>query len=113
MPEIYLSVVIPAYNEEKRIAATLRDVADYLGKQNFASEIILMDDGSSDQTVKVARDLNISALRIVDNPGNHGKGYVVRQGMLEARGAYRLFMDADNSTKIQEIEKFWPYFKKG
>ncbi|MDP2917941.1 MAG: glycosyltransferase family 2 protein [bacterium] len=113
MSEIYLSVVIPAYNEEKRIAVTLRDVADYLGKQNFKSEIILMDDGSGDQTVKVARDLNIPSLRVVDNPENHGKGYVVRQGMLEAQGAYRLFMDADNSTRISEMEKFWPYLKDG
>ncbi|MFA4880938.1 MAG: dolichyl-phosphate beta-glucosyltransferase [Candidatus Doudnabacteria bacterium] len=113
MPEIHLSVIIPAYNEEKRIAATLRDVNDYLKRQSFESEIFLLDDGSRDKTVEVARSLNIPNLKIIDNPENHGKGYVVRQGMLEARGSYRLFTDADNSTKISELEKFWPYFQEG
>lgn len=113
MSEIYLSVIIPAYNEEKRIAATLRDVNDYFKRQSFESEILLLDDGSRDKTVEVARSLNIPNLKIIDNPENHGKGYVVRQGMLEARGSYRLFTDADNSTKISELEKFWPYFQEG
>ncbi len=113
MPEIHLSVIIPAYNEEKRIAATLRDVNDYLKRQSFESEILLLDDGSRDKTVEVARSLDIPNLKVIDNPENHGKGYVVRQGMLEARGSYCLFTDADNSTKISELEKFWPYFQNG
>ncbi|MDD5627169.1 MAG: glycosyltransferase family 2 protein [Patescibacteria group bacterium] len=113
MPEIHLSVIIPAYNEEKRIAATLRDIYDYLKKQSFESEILLLDDGSRDKTVEVARSLDIPNLKVIDNSENHGKGYVVRQGMLEARGSYRLFTDADNSTKISELEKFWPYFQNG
>lgn len=109
----YLSVIIPAYNEETRIAATLKDVAQYLAKQSFISEIILINDGSSDKTIEVARALRIPNLKILDNPENHGKGYVVKQAMVAAQGEYRLFMDADNSTKISEIENFWPYFKEG
>ncbi len=113
MLEIHLSVIVPAYNEEKRIAATLRDINDYLKKQAWASEILLLNDGSHDKTAEVARSLNIPNLKIIDNPENHGKGYVVREGMLNAKGAYRLFMDADNSTRISELEKFWPYFQEG
>lgn len=109
----YLSVIIPAYNEEKRIAQTLRNVNDYLEKQKFPSETIVVDDGSQDKTLEVVRSLNIPRLKIIENQENHGKGYVVRQAMLQACGQYRLFMDADNSTKIKEIENFWPYFQEG
>ncbi len=111
--KIHLSVVLPAYNEEKRIAETLRDLDDYLGRQKYTSEVVVISDGSSDKTVEVVRGLNISRVRVIDNKENHGKGYVVRQAMLDARGEYRLFMDADNSTKITELENFWPYFNEG
>jgi len=110
--KIHLSVVLPSYNEEKRIAETLRDLDSYLEKQEYTSEIIVISDGSSDKTVEVVNGLNIPRVRVIDNKENHGKGYVVRQAMLEAYGKYRLFMDADNSTKITEIENFWPYFKE-
>lgn len=109
----YLSVIIPAYNEEKRIAATAKDISSYLQKQKYTSEIVVIDDGSADQTVEIVNSLGLPYLRVIDNKENHGKGYVVRQAMLEVKGEYRLFMDADNSTKIVEIEKFWPYFKEG
>jgi len=113
--EVHLSIVIPAYNEEKRISATLLDIDKYLRQQNYDYEIIVVNDGSTDNTVSVVKNLKsqISNLKIIDNKDNHGKGYVVKQGMLEARGEYRLFMDADNSTTINHLEKFWPFIKEG
>jgi len=112
---IYLSVIIPSYNEEKRLPATLKDVGNYLSQQNYESEIIVVSDGSKDKTADAARGLqsNVKNLRIIDNKENHGKGFVVRQGMLEAKGQYRLFMDADNSTPVKYVEKMWPFFKEG
>ncbi|MBI2623919.1 glycosyltransferase family 2 protein [Candidatus Parcubacteria bacterium] len=110
-----LSVVIPAYNEAKRITATLLDVDHYLSRQGYAYEILVMNDGSTDNTVEVVRRFEgtIAHLRLIDNSENNGKGYVVRRGMLESRGAVRLFTDADNSTSIDHIEQFWPYFDEG
>ncbi len=110
-----LSVVLPAYNEEKRIEATLRDVNAYLSGQSYVSEILVIDDGSKDKTVSLVKNLalTIPRIRLVQNSENHGKGWVVKQGMLEASGDIRVFMDADNSTKINEIEKFLPYFEQG
>lgn len=113
--ETHLSVIIPAYNEEKRISATLLDINGYLKKQPYSYEIIVVSDGSTDKTVEIVKGLTkkINNLRIIDNKKNNGKGYVVRQGMLEALGKYRLFMDADNSTTIDHLEKFWPHIEEG
>jgi len=115
MPNIYLSVIIPAYNEEKRITKTLTNINNYLSKQNYTYEIVVVSDGSKDKTGDVVRELNskIKNLRLIDNTKNHGKGYVVRQGLVEAKGEYRVFTDADNSTSIDHVEKLWPEFKKG
>jgi dolichyl-phosphate beta-glucosyltransferase len=112
---MYLSVIIPAYNEEKRIPRTLAEIDKYLKNQNFDYEIIVVNDGSKDKTGEVVRGMSslIKNLRLIDNKKNHGKGYVVRQGMLQAQGEYRLFTDADNSTSIDQVEKMWPEFKKG
>ncbi len=113
--EIYLSVVIPAYNEEKRIKKTLLEVDKFLSDQNYAYEIIVADDGSSDGTVKLVKNLkeNIKNLIVINNKENHGKGYVVRQGLTEAKGKYRLFMDADNATTIDQVQNLLPFFKEG
>ena len=110
----YLSVIIPAYNEEKRLPATLEEIDKYLSKQDYEYEIIVVSDGSKDKTAEVAMSYvqKIKNLKIIDNKENHGKGYVVRQAMLEATGDYRLFTDADNSTSIDQVEKMWPYFRK-
>jgi len=115
MAEIYLSVIIPAYNEEKRLPKTLREINEYLRKQNFDSEIIVVSDGSTDKTCQVVESLKsqIKNLKLICEKVNRGKGYGVKIGMLNAKGKYRLFTDADNSTPISEIEKFWPEFKKG
>lgn len=113
--EIRLSVVIPAYNEENRIGKTLADFDRYLSKQSYTYEILVVNDGAKDKTADVVRGAmsTVKNLRLIDNKENHGKGYVVRQGMLEAKGQYRLFSDADSSVSIDQIEKFWPYFGQG
>ncbi len=107
----HLSVIIPAYKEEKRISATLLDIDKYLLKQDYDYEIIVVDDGSTDDTVEIVKKLQekVKNLRVIGNKENCGKGCVVKQGMLEAKGEYRLFTDADNSTTIDHLDKFWPF----
>jgi len=112
---MWLSIVIPAYNEEKRIKNTVFKIGDYLAKQNYDYEIIVVNDGSIDKTADVVEEmkLRVANLVIINNQKNHGKGFVVRQGLLNSRGEYRLFLDADGSTSIEEIEKFLPHIKQG
>jgi dolichyl-phosphate beta-glucosyltransferase len=114
MSQIYLSVIIPAYNEEKRLPKTLQSLDGYLRNQNYDYEILVVNDGSKDKTAEVAENLKLKIrnLKLINNKINQGKGAVVKQGMLEAKGEYRLFADADNSTSIDQTEKMWPYFKK-
>ena len=115
MSEPFLSVVIPAYNEEKRLPATLRAVQLYLEKQSYAWEILVVSDGSRDRTVDIVREARLTNPRIelAHYPENRGKGYAVRYGMSRAQGKYCVFMDADNSTTINHVEKFLPWFEKG
>jgi glycosyltransferase involved in cell wall biosynthesis len=105
-----LSIVIPAYDEEKRLPGTLERITSYLksGKWKF-SEVIVVDDGSRDGTVRVAEEFRarVPSVRVLRNPGNRGKGYSVRHGMMEAKGDWTLFTDADLSTPIEELEKVW------
>ncbi len=110
-----LSVIIPAYNEERRLPKTLEDIDKYLSKQSYDYEILVVNDGSKDRTVEVAKSLisKIKNLKVTGYKINQGKGYAVRFGMLEARGEHRLFTDADNSTSINHIEKMWPELKAG
>ena len=110
-----LSVIIPAYNEENRIPKTLREIDKYLKEQSYEYEILVVNDGSRDNTTSVVNELKkeIANLKLIDNKENHGKGYVVRQGMLTALGEYRLFTDADNSTSIDQVEKMWQWFEQG
>lgn len=110
-----LSVVIPAYNEEHRITQTLQYTSDYLKKQAYSYEILVVVDGAKDKTAQVVKNLEgqMANLRAIDNKENHGKGHVVKQGMLEATGDVRIFMDADNSTTIDQIEKFLPFLSQG
>jgi len=112
---MHLSVIIPAYNEEKKLPKTLGEIDDYLRKQNYDSEIIVVSDGSKDKTVEVAKNLmsEIKNLRVIEFKKNQGKGFGVKEGMLGALGNFRLFTDADNSTPIFQIEKMWPEFEKG
>lgn len=112
---MYLSVIIPAYNEEKRISTTLLAVDAFLSRQNYQFEILVVSDGSKDKTTEMVNGLKgqIKNLKLIDEKINHGKGWAVRRGMLEALGEYRLFMDADNSTTIDQLNNFLPYLNQG
>ena len=101
----YLSIVIPAYNESRRIKKTLNYIYGYLKKQKYSFEIIVVNDGSRDNTVKVVESLDIPNLRVEDYGKNQGKGYAVNYGMLKASGKYIIFADADNATPFEEISK--------
>jgi len=109
----YLSVVIPAYNEEKRIGNTLEQIMRYLNQKPWDWDIVLVDDGSKDRTVEIAQKaITDSRLKILKNIENLGKGASIRKGMLSAKGKFRLFSDADLSTPIEELEKILPYTEK-
>jgi dolichyl-phosphate beta-glucosyltransferase len=105
-----LSIIIPSYNEELRLPSTLSQIAAYTRSSNRAIEVIVVDDGSRDNTVAVAEKFRseIPSLRVVSNGKNRGKGYSVRHGMQEARGNIVLFTDADLSAPIEEVEKLLP-----
>jgi dolichyl-phosphate beta-glucosyltransferase len=100
-----LSIIVPAYNEEQRLPSTLDAIAQYLRSGDWEfSEIVVVNDGSRDGTAAVARR---AGGRVLENPGNRGKGYSVRHGMLEAAGDWALFCDADLATPMEELEKLW------
>jgi dolichyl-phosphate beta-glucosyltransferase len=102
-----ISVVIPAFNEASIIAQTIEKIKKYFIDHSFVGEIIVVDDCSTDDTLRVLQEVkNIKVLR---NLKNHGKGYSVRKGVLAATGDWILFMDADNSTDITELDKFETY----
>ncbi|MBU2101506.1 glycosyltransferase family 2 protein [Patescibacteria group bacterium] len=114
-PKPYLSVVIPVYNEAKRLPLTLLDIDKHLSKVDFTYEILVFNDGSTDDTVGVAKKMAklIPHLRVAGYDHNQGKGNAVRLGMLEATGRYRLFTDSDNSTSIDQFGKMLPLLKNG
>jgi len=97
-----LSIIIPAYNEEKRIGPTLEAILEFAEDREADTEVIVIDDGSTDDTVGVCRSIGGTAVRLISTPTNMGKGHAVRSGMLTANGKYRLFTDADGSTPITE-----------
>jgi len=107
MSEIFLTIVIPAYNEALRIGPSLERVRDYLATKAFRAEVIVVDDGSTDGTYSLLSTIasGWSTLRILHNDGNRGKGYSVRRGVLHANGKVVLFTDADLSAPIEEADK--------
>lgn len=119
--DIYLSVIIPAYNEEQRIGETLHVVKEYLKDQPYKSEIIVVDDGSNDITTEVVKVVDVyqqefsdqSPSHIMENLKNVGKGFSIARGFILARGKFVLFSDADLSTPIQEVEKLFDEIKNG
>jgi dolichyl-phosphate beta-glucosyltransferase len=106
-PPLDLSIIIPAYNEERRLPKALDRIGAYLSARPWCSEIIVVDDGSSDATAKLVESYRdkYPGLRLVSNGRNRGKGFSVRHGILEARGEIVLFTDADLSTPIEEADK--------
>ncbi len=115
MTEPRLSLIIPAYNEEDRIRKTLDRIREYLKNQNYSYEVLIVIDGATDRTFEIATKFcrDFENFKVVYNRENHGKGYVVRQGMLEARGEYRVFTDTDNSTDISYLEPLLKKFGEG
>lgn len=107
MNPVSLSIIIPAYNEEKRLPPYLATVLDYLGHGDIPYEVIVVDDGSRDATAEVcARFIRENdRVKLIRLPGNRGKGYAVKTGMLRATGTCRLFTDADGATPITELER--------
>lgn len=110
--EPYLSVIVPAYNEEPNFKkGTISEVSEYLGKQPYLYEIIIVDDGSEDATAKLADDFakKHKNVRVIKNP-HQGKAETVKTGVLAAKGELILFTDFDQATPISEIEKLLPFF---
>jgi dolichyl-phosphate beta-glucosyltransferase len=113
-----LSVVIPVYNEEKRVGKTLQESFAYLKSKKIPAEILVVDDGSRDKTVEVVSRFKRQAnskqsLRVLKHGVNRGKGAAVRTGALAAKGRTVLYMDADNSTPLSEFESFRPILRQG
>ncbi len=105
---VYLSVLIPAYNEESRIGPTLARTHDYLSAKGYDYEVVLVDDGSVDGTVEVSMKSRLyreNKLSIVRNGRNRGKGFSFKNGVSRCKGEYVLLCDADMSTDISEVEK--------
>lgn len=108
-----LSVVIPAFNEAARLPATLVRIKEYLEQTSLSHEILVVDDGSRDDTAACAQAALPGSVRVLSNEKNRGKGFAVRRGMLEARGARRLMSDADLSTPIEELERLMRKMDEG
>lgn len=109
------SIVIPAYNESARILATLQSVVACIRAKGWATEVIVVNDGSRDSTADMVREFAKSApeVRLVENPGNRGKGYSVRSGLLQALGEVVMFTDSDLSAPIEEAERLFAAIEQG
>lgn len=109
------SIILPAYNESARIGATLNQILAFVAEQHWHAEVIVVNDGSTDATADIVRSYSERnpALRLLDNPGNRGKGFSVRNGMLHASGDLLLFSDADLSSPIEESIKLFAALTQG
>lgn len=108
-----LSVVVPVYNEEKRLRKTLSRLGNYLKHHTVSYEILVIDDGSTDRSGEIVREMGQGLnVRLIRHNSNHGKGYAVRKGVLESRGKLIFFTDADLSTPPQEVTRFVKIFNK-
>lgn len=109
---MFLSVIVPVYNEAKVIKDTLIKIDDYLKNKDWLSEIIVVNDGSTDSSLQKIIQLPIENLNIISNSQNLGKGAAVKKGMLKSQGDLLLFLDADYSASIEELDKFLPRLKE-
>lgn len=111
----HYSIIIPAYNESARLGATLDRVLQHVAGQHWDAEVLVVNDGSKDDTAEMVmvRARANPALRLIENPGNRGKGYSVRNGMLQAQGDVCLFTDADLSSPIEEANKLFAAIEAG
>lgn len=114
-PRVDLSVVIPAYNEERRLPPTLIDVIDFFDRKSISYEVVVIDDGSTDGTAEVVRKFERvrNQVRLIQLPRNYGKGHAVRLGVLNCRGSCILFADADGATPIQEFDRLKAAISEG
>jgi dolichyl-phosphate beta-glucosyltransferase len=105
----FLSIIIPAFNEEHRLPSTLARIYDYLETQAYSYEVLIVENGSLDRTYEIAKEIskNYPGFRVLKETGR-GKGLAIRRGMLASQGEYRFMCDADLSMPIQEIERFLP-----
>lgn len=105
----YLSIIVPAHNEERRLPQTLEQIADFLRRQSYPGEIVVVENGSSDRTLEIAREYarRMPQVRVIHSE-QRGKGLAVKMGMLAARGRYRFFADADLSMPVAEVNRFIP-----
>lgn len=115
MEQTTYSIVIPAYNESQRIAAALEKILAHAQESRWMAEILVVNDGSRDDTAEIVRRYSARnpSVRLVENPGNRGKGYSVRNGMLHAHGDVMLFTDADLSAPIYEAQKLFAAIEQG
>jgi dolichyl-phosphate beta-glucosyltransferase len=105
-----VSIVVPAFNEETRLPSSLARILEYLRQKDFSfAEVLVVDDGSRDGTAALVERQRREnpIIRLIRNPGNHGKGYSVRHGMLQAKGEWILSTDADLSAPIEELDKLF------
>ncbi|HZS42717.1 MAG TPA: dolichyl-phosphate beta-glucosyltransferase [Candidatus Paceibacterota bacterium] len=111
---LFLSIIIPCFNEEARIGSTLEAIGRFLGEQEYETEIIVVDNGSIDRSREIIRQFEgrVTNLRLLERH-SHGKGYAVREGMVNASGKYRLFTDADNSTDIKQLPQLLSFARAG
>lgn len=99
-----VSIIIPAYNEAGRITKTLQDIDQILTRENYSSEVLVVDDGSTDNTRGVIKQIKSDRIKLVGYPHNRGKGFAVNYGVMRAKGQFILFCDADNATPFEQIE---------
>ena len=115
MTSPYYSIVVPAYNEAERVGPSLQRMLAYIGESKWSAEIIVVNDGSRDNTAAIVADFaqRNPLIRLIENPGNRGKGYTVRNGMMNASGQVLLFTDADLSSPIEEASKLFSAIESG
>lgn len=112
MKKLTLSIIIPVFNEEKRVSKALKALQSYLPKQNYESEVIFVDDGSLDKTVEMIKKRQLKNYKIISYQPNRGKGYALKKGVLDSKGDWVVLLDVDMSTPIESLEDFLPFMER-